>query len=132
MSAKMLGLSKIGIRCLVIRPSSIKIADRLFSSSTSLQMAQNQQMQQVEVDEANVRQKLGDIQMAFVKKAETRNKERASRHVFYRKKDWMIGMTCITIAISIYAYTIFAMKQETFLDDFEMPDPLLEEERKDL
>lgn len=95
-------------------------------------MSKFQQMQQVEVDEANVKQNLGEIQMAFVKKAEARNKERASHHVFYRKKDWIIGTTCITIAITIYAYTIFAMKQETFLDDFEMPDPLLEEERKDL
>ena len=43
----------------------------------------------------------------------------------------MIGGTCMAIAISIYAYTIFAMKQETFLDDFEMPDPLLEEERNE-
>ena len=88
-------------------------------------------MKQIEVDEADVKQKLGDIQMAFVKKAETRNKDRASKHVFYRRKDWMVGMTCLGIAISIYAYTIFAMKQETFLDDFEMPDPLLEEERKE-
>ena len=43
----------------------------------------------------------------------------------------MVGMTCLGIAIGIYAYTIFAMKQETFLDDFEMPDPLLDEERKE-
>ena len=43
----------------------------------------------------------------------------------------MIGCTCIAIAISIYAYTIFAMKQETFLDDFDMPDPLLEEDRNE-
>ena len=42
----------------------------------------------------------------------------------------MIAGTCLCIAISIYAYTIYAMKQETFLDDFEMPDPLAEEERK--
>jgi len=102
-----------------------------FSSSIPFGKKNVQQMQQVEVDEANVKQELGQIQMAFVKKAEMRNKERAKRHVFYRKKDWMIGMTCITIAISIYAYTIFAMKQETFLDDFEMPDPLLEEERRE-
>lgn len=102
------------------------------SYSTSLYLqAKAQQMQQVEVDEANVKQKLGDIQMAFVKKAESRNKERAKKHVFYRKKDWVIGSTCIAIAISIYAYTIFAMKQETFLDDFEMPDPLGEEEREE-
>ncbi len=38
--------------------------------------------------------------------------------------------TCIAIAISIYAYTIYAIKQERFLDDFEMPDPLAESERK--
>lgn len=88
-------------------------------------------MQQVEVDEANVKQKLGEIQMAFVKKAETMNKKRASKHIFHRKKDWVIGTTCIAIAISIYAYTIFAMKQENFLDDFELPDPLLEDERKE-
>jgi len=104
---------------------------RCYSSSTPLRKKNVQQMQQVEVDEAAVKQELGQIQMAFVKKAEMRNKERAEHHVFYRKKDWMIGMTCITIAISIYAYTIFAMKQETFLDDFEMPDPLLEEERRE-
>ena len=96
--------------------------------SSSYVRAKAQQMKQVEVDETIVKQKLGDIQMAFVKKAESRNKERASRHVFYRRKDWMIGTTCIAIAISIYAYTIFAMKQETFLDDFEMPDPLGEAE----
>ena len=39
---------------------------------------------QVEVDEAKVKQELGQIQMAFVKKAELRNKDRATRHVFYR------------------------------------------------
>ena len=104
----------------------------VFSSSSSFYKEKPQRMQQVEVDEAIVKQQLGDIQMAFVKKAEIRNKERATRHRFYRKKDWVIGATCITIAISIYAYTIFAMKQETFLDDFEMPDPVLEfEEEKD-
>lgn len=101
-----------------------------YSSSAVLKMAKAQRMPQVEVDEVDVKQKLGDIQMAFVKKAESRNKVRASRHVFYRKKDWVIGSVCICIALSIYAYTIFAMKQETFLDDFEMPDPLQEDEKK--
>lgn len=104
---------------------------RTFSSSPTLRKKAIQQMQQVEVDEAKTKQELGQIQMAFIKKAEQRNRERASRHVFYRRKDWMIGSTCIAIAISIYAYTIFAMKQETFLDDFEMPDPLLEVEREE-
>ena len=34
------------------------------------------------------------------------------------------------LAIAIYGYTIYAIKQERFLDDFEMPDPLDESERK--
>ena len=118
-------------RCLSKTSYSKTCITRNYSSSRSLQKEKVQQMKQIEVDEADVKQKLGDIQMAFVKKAETRNKDRASKHVFYRRKDWMVGMTCLGIAISIYAYTIFAMKQETFLDDFEMPDPLLEEERKE-
>ena len=33
-------------------------------------------------------------------------------------------------AIGIYLYTIFAIKQETFLDDFEMPNPLPDEDEQ--
>ena len=33
-------------------------------------------------------------------------------------------------AIGIYLYTIFAIKRETFSDDFEMPNPLLEEDEQ--
>ncbi len=32
--------------------------------------------------------------------------------------------------MSIYAYTIYAIKQERFLDDFDMPDPLEEQAKK--
>ena len=35
--------------------------------------------------------------------------------------------SCFAIAISIYAYTMYAIKQEKFLDDFDMPDPLAED-----
>ena len=87
-------------------------------------------MKQVEVDERHVQEKLGKTEMTFVKKAEKMNANRANKHVKYRRKDWIIGGTCVTLAISIYAYTIYAMKQEQFLDDFEMPDPLEESERK--
>ena len=128
-------ISRTGISGLSTRPCLKKYCwitnPNRFYSSTSPRKESAKQMQQVEVDDAKVKQKLGDIQMAFVKKAELRNKDRASTHVFYRRKDWLIGITCMTIAISIYAYTIFAMKQETFLDDFEMPDPLQEEERQE-
>jgi len=92
--------------------------------------AKAKRMEQVEVDEQHVKDQLGQKSMAFVKKAEKMNAKRASKHVLFRRKDWVIGGTCFAIAIAIYGYTIYAMKQERFLDDFEMPDPLEESERK--
>lgn len=81
-------------------------------------------MQQVDVDEPNVQKQLGNINMDFVRKAEKRNKERAKMHRFFRRKDWMIAATCFAIVLGIYAYTIFAIQQEKFLDDFEMPEEI--------
>ncbi len=37
--------------------------------------------------------------------------------------------SCFTIALTIYGYTMYAIKQEKFLDDFDMPDPLAEDVR---
>lgn len=81
-------------------------------------------MKQVEVDEPDVQKQLGEVQMNFVKKAERLNLERAKKHRKFRSKDWQIAMFCFSLAISIYGYTIYAIKQERFLDDFVMPDPM--------
>ena len=83
-----------------------------------------QRMEQVEVDEADVQQKLGKINMDFVRKAEKRNRERASMHRFFRRTDWMIAAGCFGIVVGIYSYTIFAIQQEKFLDDFDMPEEI--------
>lgn len=69
------------------------------------------------------------FQMEFVRLAEKQNLERAVRHKKYRRKDWLIAGTCFILAVSIYGYTMYAIKQERFLDDFEMPDPLAEDVR---
>lgn len=99
---------------------------RLFSSGGRILLAKKApSMKQVEVDEHHVQEKLGQLQMNFVKKAERLLEKRSNDHVKSRKSEWKIGGTCILIGISIYVYTIFAIKQEKFLDDFEMPDPLL-------
>ena len=50
-----------------------------FSSSTFMK-AQVPRMEQVEEDEMDVQKKLGKINMDFVRKAEKRNKERATMH----------------------------------------------------
>ena len=84
-------------------------------------------MRQVEVDEPEVQRKLGRIQMNLVKKAEKQNLDRAVRHRKFRRGDWVIASVCFGLAVGIYAYTIYGIKQEKFLDDFEMPDPLEEQ-----
>jgi len=63
----------------------------------------------------------------LIRKAEKETSAKAQKHVKYRKKDWYVAAFCIGSIISIYAYTIWAMRQETFLDDFEVPNPLPEE-----
>merc|ERR1712141_474450 len=93
-------------------------------STSAIQTAKVPRMNQVEVDETTVQQKLGQINMDFVRKAEKRNKERATLHRFFRRKDWIIAGTCFGIVIGIYSYTIWAIQQEKFLDDFEMPEEI--------
>lgn len=130
MSAKLINNSRCRINALKMSGLMSNFSVSRTYSQSILRMAKVPTMQQVEVDEENVKQKLGDIQMAFVKKAESRNAERATRHRLFRRKDAVTGLICLGIAVGIYAYTIIAMKQEDFLDDFEMPDPLQDEERK--
>lgn len=81
-------------------------------------------MQQVDVDDVKIQKKLGNINMDFVRKAEKKNKVRAKMHRFFRRTDWMIASFCFSLVIGIYGYTMFAIKQERFLDDFEMPDEI--------
>ena len=56
--------------------------------------------------------------------AEQKSADRAAQHKVYRRKDFTIAGLCFALAGSIYAYTIYAMKQEKFLDDFDLPDPM--------
>jgi hypothetical protein len=102
---------------------------RCLHRSAAARMSKPPTMKQVEVDEPHVQEELGRIQMDLVKRAERLNADRANKHRHYRKKDWVIGLLCATVACSIYGYTIYAIKQEKFLDDFEMPDPLDETDR---
>ena len=85
-------------------------------------------MEQVDVDDSKIQATLGKIQMGIIRKAEKEKAERAKSFILLRKKHIKTGIFCASIAIGIYAYTIFAIKQETFLDDFDMPDPIPEED----
>ena len=43
---------------------------------------------------------------------------------FFRRKDWMIAAFCFSLVSGIYSYTIWAIQQEKFLDDFDMPEEI--------
>lgn len=103
---------------------------RQISSSSCLMIHRTQPalktetMKQVDVDAVDVQRKLGNINMDFVRKAEKKNKERAKMHRFFRRTDWIIAAFCFTLVTGIYSYTMFAIQQEKFLDDFEMPEEI--------
>ena len=67
--------------------------------------------------------------MDMVKKAEEMKLNHAEKHRTRRRKDWLVGGGCLGVAVAIYAFTIISIKQEKFLDDFDMPDPLEEPNR---
>jgi len=87
-------------------------------------------MQQVDVDDPRLQAQLGKIQMNIIRKAEEKTEERVAKYKKYRRTDLIVAGTCVSIALGIYAYTMFAIKQENFLDDFEVPNPLPEEDEK--
>lgn len=111
--------------------TSFPVLHRHISMSALVLNKSDKVMSQVEVDDPAIAKKLGKMQMNFVKKAERTNSERADRHIKFRRRDWQIAGFCFFLIAAIYSYTIFAIKQETFLDDFDMPDPLEEKDRKE-
>ena len=85
-------------------------------------------MKQVDVEHVSTRENWGPLQMSFAKKAERINEDKVKKHLSVRRKDWKILSGCLGLVLCIYFYTIYAIHQETFLDDFDMPDEL--EEKK--
>lgn len=56
-----------------------------------------------------------------MKKFEKINLKRVKDLVEYRKKNRIVGSLLVIGVLSIYTYTICSVKQESFLDDFEVP-----------
>jgi hypothetical protein len=67
--------------------------------------------------------KLSASQKMYMKRWDEAN---AVRHAEVMRKKLIArvsGITCLAIAISVYFYTMYAVKQEVFLDDFDLPEP---------
>lgn len=82
-------------------------------------MANNDQMPQVNfVKEGEIDKRL----LQQIKFVERQNLIRATRLNRLRKNARYTGILLGGIALSIYGYSIYSIKQETFLDDFEVPE----------
>ncbi|XP_076379874.1 cytochrome c oxidase assembly factor 3, mitochondrial-like [Megalopta genalis] len=70
--------------------------------------------------------KLKPVDLMHLKQAEQINLARASRHRELRWKTSLLGISLALGVIGIYVYTIKSVKQETFLDDFNEPETVIE------
>lgn len=64
---------------------------------------------------------LKQAEIAYMKLIEQKNRERVHKLQQIAKKNRITGLAIGSGVLSVYLYSIFAVKQETFLDDFEEP-----------
>jgi hypothetical protein len=66
---------------------------------------------------------MSKIQEMYIEKLNAKNKERYLKEKTLKKHYRITGALLISIALSIYGYTMYAIRQEKFLDDFDEPEP---------
>lgn len=73
------------------------------------------------VDPGKDKHSLSEIQLTYMKYIEKENIERVQKLKKLRRKNIFTALTLGAAVFGIYAYSILAVKQETFLDDFNEP-----------
>jgi len=92
--------------------------------SADNRLEQNEPMPKVDVLKDAGKLKSTDI--VYMKRLEQQNLQRAKRVQGYRKANNRTALALTLGVIGIYTYTIYAVKQEKFLDDFEIPEKTIE------
>lgn len=68
--------------------------------------------------------KLKDVNIALMREIEKQNLERVQRLKKLRKSNKILGLTLGATVLSVYFYTMYTVRQERFLDDFNEPDAI--------
>jgi hypothetical protein len=109
----------------------IKITNRrsfsttFFNRNTEKSLTNSDVMQILDIEKEMP--KLTAAEQMYVKKYQNLNKKRFEKVMKTKKYGRIIGITLGTFVLTVYFYTMFAIKQEKFLDDFDLPDPVPEE-----
>lgn len=70
---------------------------------------------------------LKKAEIDFMKAIEQKNLERVKRLDVISKKNRITGAAIGATVVGIYLYSMYAVQQETFLDDFNEPAKILKE-----
>lgn len=73
------------------------------------------------VDLKDLKEKTGRTAIDYMKILEAKNLARVNKYILIKKRNTLLGSVLAGSVLSIYAYSIFRTKQETFLDDFDEP-----------
>lgn len=65
--------------------------------------------------------KIKKSDLDFIREIERKNQERVQKLKFLRRRNLLTAGLLTAGIFSIYGYSMLAVKQETFLDDFEEP-----------
>jgi hypothetical protein len=66
---------------------------------------------------------LPQAQQMYIKRIIEKNNERHAREMKLRFHHRVSGAILVSIVLMIYFYSMYAVKQEKFLDDFDIPVP---------
>lgn len=70
--------------------------------------------------------KLTERELSYIKAVERVNFERVEKLRRVKRNNRITGCLLGVVAVSIYGYSMYAVKQETFLDDFEEPRKIVQ------
>lgn len=91
--------------------------------STTLKPFANDGEYLKKIDIAKDLDKLSTAEQFFIRKSNAINEKRYQRLKKRKKLARIAGLALTTIVLSIYFYTMYAISQEKFLDDFIVPEP---------
>ncbi|XP_059622366.1 cytochrome c oxidase assembly factor 3, mitochondrial [Phlebotomus argentipes] len=83
--------------------------------------------EQPKVKYSDPKRQLRPTQVDFMRLIEQQNLERVQKLKKTRKNNLITALSLGGTCIAIYAYSMLAVKQEKFLDDFEEPAKVLKE-----
>lgn len=83
-------------------------------------MANEDHMPKIDVERDGYR--LTSLQKEYMQRIHEQNKDRVQKWSKIRRNNRFLGVSLSIGVISIYSYTMWAIKQESFLDDFNEPE----------